>query len=298
MTDHKKALVSKLTELGKKQEEYHIVDGFAFYKGSPVHYPTIKINFARRVAEVYFSKDPEKTVTVSTSTETKEETPLHADIEVSTVSSSSLSSSTSPSFSSFEEAKFKNLKMEDITIKDEEVKAVCENIGIFFNLNGISKSRTNLIIVNRQVFKIGEVTTALGISDHTFSDKERTIRSALTVERIASCFAEETAKFLKKHEELSKIKPLKHLGFTKSFFCDEVLKDKNKIKEVYREYVLYARSWKITSASQNPRRFAEKMKYYYTTVLGISSEVFEEVEKELSLIPKTQVAINPIVPFY
>jgi len=124
---------------------------------------------------------------------------------------------------------------------------------------------------------MNELANTLQIQNKAEREKEKTDRSELTVERISSAFAEETAKFLKKNKKLVKIKELAHLGFTKSFFCREVKNDQEIAAKVYRAYILYAKSWK----AGNPKRFSEKMKVFYTTYVNFAPSFFEEIEEQI-----------------
>jgi len=52
-------VTEKLIQEGEKLENYNIVDGFAFYRGSPVNYGLIKRKFEARVKK-FIEKNEEK----------------------------------------------------------------------------------------------------------------------------------------------------------------------------------------------------------------------------------------------
>jgi len=133
------------------------------------------------------------------------------------------------------------------------------------------------MFLNKKAFKIDELTQALLLEDKTKGDKEKTDRNKITVERIQACYAEETRLFLIKNPPLTKFQKLGQFGFTKSFYCYEVATDRKVAKQIYSELLIFVKTW---TGRGNPKRFAEKMKKYYQTVLNQFVDVFEEVEQE------------------
>jgi len=264
MTDKKSelAVVEKLLELGKKAEEYEISDTYAIYKGASVDYKMIKLYFQVRVEETLI-ENKSATTSITTVVEKLSSTPI-----ITLTTPSSTSSLTSEKEKSKEkegdsledeeeeDTKGKGKKEEEETlekrvysqlsslIKNKETKEEAKKIAIFFNINGTSKTRTNILFVNKKAYTMNEIANLLLLKDKTTNEKERTDRRELTVERIAAAYAEETANYLKRNKKFIKIKNLDYLGFTKSFFCNEVKKDKEKAAEVYKAYLIYAKGWK------------------------------------------------------
>jgi len=76
---------------------------------------------------------------------------------------------------------------------------IADRIGVYFNINGVSKRRTNVIVLNGKSYTMNELTTTLEIVNQSERDKEKTRKEELTIERIAASYAEETATFLKKN---------------------------------------------------------------------------------------------------
>jgi len=144
-------------------------------------------------------------------------------------------------------------------------------------------------LIEKKAYTMNEFATTLGLTDKTRGEKERTDRSLITIERIAACYAEETQEYLTRNLSMSKIKDLGNLGFTKSFFCRVVRDDIKVTKKVYKGYLKFAKVWK---GGGNPKRFAEKMKVYYTTILDFSPELFEEVERDVRLEGRRENDIN------
>jgi len=106
-----------------------------------------------------------------------------------------------------------------------------------------------VIFLNKKAFKIDELTNALMIEDKTRGDKEKTERSAITIERIQACYAEETAIFLSKKTSLTKFARLNQYGFSKSFYCYNVIMERSLAKKVYIELLLLTKNmdWKRKS---------------------------------------------------
>jgi len=146
------------------------------------------------------------------------------------------------------------------------------------------KKRTNIIYIKDKSYTMNEIAEKLLLSDKSRSEKERTSRDLLTVERIAASYAEETVLFLRRHSKFVKIKDLGALGFTKSFFCHQVYTDRIVAAKVYKSYINYAKTW----TTGNPQRFSEKMKNYYISYKGFTSAFFEDVEKDLEVENKTK----------
>jgi len=277
-------VAERLVELGKRVEEYEIADGIAIYRGAPVDYKKIKKLFYIRVSETIFEG---KTAATTTTTllkelgevEKKEKTKPEGMTEVSTEVEVVKSATKIEKKDEDEEKDVLEIydKLDSIKLADG-TEETAEKIANFFNVNGVSKTRTNLLYINKKTYTMNELAATLQIQNKADREKEKTDRSEITVERIASAFAEETARFLKKNKKLIKIKELGYLGFTKSFFCKEVKKDPELAAKVYKAYIYYAKSWK----SGNPKRFSEKMRVFYSTYLNFAPSFFEEIEEEIA----------------
>jgi len=249
-----KSIIAKLNSLGRKEEEYDIEDGFAIYKGSPVDYKKIKILFKIRVSEVFIE---EKTSSAVETTKAPEIFTKPIEVSETTEATTDLPKEKEKKKEEFEEEE-DNKDKDIVYLKSfkirEGAEEIAEKIGIFLNINGTSKTRKNVIFLKKLSYTMDEITKKLFLRDRTVFDKEKADRKELTIERIASSYAEETARYLKKHKKYIKIKDLNHLGFTKSYFCNEVRKSQDLAEQVYKSYLKYAATWK----SGNPLRFAEK----------------------------------------
>jgi len=199
-------VTEKLIQEGEKLENYNIVDGFAFYRGSPVNYGLIKRKFEARVKK-FIEKNEEKLSAEKDLKEEEEVKETKKEVEgpdptdeVSTIleypeSSSSSISLISPAVISVD-------KNNSITGFITPQESPATRIGIFFNLNGTSKTRKNVIFLNKKAFKVDELTSALLLEDKTKTEKEKTARDKITVERIQACYSEETQIFLKKKSKI------------------------------------------------------------------------------------------------
>lgn len=267
-----KVVAQKLEQEKERLENYNIVDGFAFYKGAQVDYTQIKLKFEERVKKLVEKSDEKlikgEEVKEDEEVEVKEKDKTKKEGEETTIGV--VKTSIKSVLQSIEDTK-------SISGFISEVTSPAARIGIYLNLNGTSKTRKNIIFLSKKAFKIDELTAALLLEDKTKGEKEKTDRTKITIERIQACYAEETRIFLTKNEFLTKFPKLKNYGFTKSFYCYDVIKDRRLAKAVYSELLFFTKTW---TGRGNPKRFADKMKKYYLTVLNKFADVFEEVEVE------------------
>lgn len=226
MTERKSELViaEKLLKNNRKLEEYDISDRFAIYRGATVDYKLIKLAFQLRVEEAVINSQTTLTSITTLATTTTTSLPSAPTITVTSPSATEKTLRVSQDGEEEEESKTDTKQEEKLyevlssKIKDERTVEEAKNIAIFFNINGTSKTRLNVLYINKKAYTMNEIAILLQLRDKTTTDREKTDRRELTVERIASAYCEETANFLKKNKKFIKIKNLDYLGFTKSFF--------------------------------------------------------------------------------
>jgi len=258
----KKEVLKEVEKDGLQEKNYIFTKDFAFYVGSPVNYVSLKVKFVEVVGKVFIEEKKEKKIIEEENT---------TSIKITTTTSTKLSEIVE----SLEEGK--EIK-EDDKDKEETAGGISEKIGVFLNLNGTSATRKNYLKIRKIPYLLSDLTALLGIKNRAKGrtpEKEKTDREVLTVERIAMCYVEETVTYLKANPVFSKIPDLAEFGFTKSFYCNAVIRDEDLATKVYKSLRSFEETWQ----SGKITRFSEKMKKYYQLILKKNLVIFKERDK-------------------
>jgi hypothetical protein len=168
---------------------------------------------------------------------------------------------------------------EKINPKKETAEVIASHVGVFINLGGTSQTRTNLVKIEDKSYKLDELTSVLEIKKRVGTGFQNVDRDEPTIAAIGAAYADFTKEFLKSFPILSKIKELKELGFTNSFYCSDL--SPLDYKKIYFNLLKFEDSWDTTRTNgRKPTRFTERMFFYCTLVLKMDTNFFEIIKRE------------------